>query len=198
MPPIFRMASVEDAAGILEVYAPYISNTSITFEYDIPSLDAFRKRVEKTLEMYPYLVCEENGIILGYAYAGPHRTRAAFGWNAELSVYIRPEAQRRGIATALCRCIIEILLQMGFYHLYSHITIPNPGSMALHKVLGFVEEGRLFRTGFKLGGWRDMAVLSLQLTPLPQVPEAVRPWTALSEETIAGILEKNQKLLRGR
>ena len=196
MPPVLRMASIEDAAGILEVYAPYILNTSITFEYEVPPIEEFKKRIEGILKKYPYLVCEENGTILGYAYAGPYRTRAAFGWDAELSVYIRPEAQRRGIATVLCRCIIEILREMGCYHLYSHITIPNSGSLALHKALGFVEEGRLSRTGFKLGSWHDMAVLSLQLAPLPQTPDPVRPCSAEAQSAIADILEQNKKFLR--
>ena len=98
-----RIASIGDAEAILAVYAPYVRNTAITFEYDVPEIGSFRSRIEETLENYPYLVAEENGKIVGYAYAGVLRERAAYQHIAEMSVYVDQECRRRGIGQALYR-----------------------------------------------------------------------------------------------
>ncbi|MGI5856321.1 MAG: GNAT family N-acetyltransferase [Candidatus Merdivicinus sp.] len=190
MPPILRSASLSDAAGILDVYAPYIRDTAITFEYTVPSLPEFRQRIQTIQQRFPYLVCEEDGQLLGYAYASSHHERAAYAWNAELSIYVRPQCQRRGIAGALCRSVIEILRLLGYRSLYSRITIPNPASLALHRSLGFREEGRYTATGFKLGQWRDMAKLSLVLAPRQGEPEPVRPVSALSPDLVGEIFAR--------
>ena len=196
MPPILRYASPADAAGILDIYAPYIRDTAITFEYTVPSLPEFQQRIQMIQKRFPYFVCEEDHQLLGYAYASSHHERAAYAWNAELSVYVRLQCQRRGIAGALCRSVIEALRLLGYRSLYSRITVPNPASLALHHSLGFQEEGRYAATGFKLGQWRDMAELSLILAPRQGEPEPVRPISALSPEQIWEIFARQLPRIR--
>ena len=106
-----RLAAAADAGAILAVYAPYVQNTAITFEYDVPEPGAFRDRVAKTLKNYPYLVAEDGGRIVGYAYAGPFRLRAAYQHTAEMSIYIDGRYRQRGIGGALYRELEERLIR---------------------------------------------------------------------------------------
>lgn len=175
-----RFASAEDAEAILEIYAPYIKNTYVTFEYEVPSVDSFRERIEGIIKKYPWLVYEENGKILGYAYAGPDRTRAAYQWTCESSIYISEEAKGRGIGTALYDELFKILKKQNFCICYALIVDDNVSSIEMHiKKYGFTEAGHLRNTGYKHGAWHGIIELEKILNPQVVPPKPVIPITEL-------------------
>ena len=160
---IIRSATPDDAAEILDIYAPYVRDTAITFEYDVPSLDEFRQRIAGTLLKYPYLAAVYNGRIVGYAYAGPFKTRAAYDWAAELTIYLAPSAQGKGVGRMLYAALEEALRKMGILNLYACIGYPHiedeyltRNSAEFHAHLGFEKVGEFHRCGFKFGRWYDM------------------------------------------
>ena len=109
-----RLARPSDASTLLAIYAPYVENTAITFEYEVPTIEDFANRIEKTLEKYPYLVAEEDGLILGYAYASTYYARAAYDWAVELSVYVSQDARGKGVGSKLYDKLEDLLEQMGY------------------------------------------------------------------------------------
>lgn len=165
-----RKATTADAEGILAVYAPYILNTTITYEYEIPTVEEFQERIRKITEFYPYLVCEDEGEIVGYAYASQHMERAAFRWGAEISIYIKKEYHGNGIAAKLYEQIIDILYRQGVYKVYALIDSPNEKSEHFHIKRGFKEIGCLPHTAYKLGKWCDMKYYEKVLRECEGVP----------------------------
>ncbi len=160
---VIRDATLEDASRILEIYSYYIENTAITFEYDVPSVEAFRDRMSETMKRYPYLVIEADGMVQGYAYAGPFKGRAAYDWSCELTVYLDRQAQKRGFGQALYVALEEKLKQMGMLNLYACIGYPETedeyltrNSADFHAYLGFREVGRFHQCGYKFQRWYDM------------------------------------------
>ena len=151
-----REAVPGDAPALLDIYAPYIRDTVITFEYDVPTAEKFAARIEETAAAHPYLVCERDGQIIGYAYAHRIRERAAYDWAAELSIYLAPEAQGQGVGTALYRCLIDLLEQQRLRILYGCVTLPNEKSQKLHEKLGFSLVGVWHGSGWKFDGWHDV------------------------------------------
>ena len=131
---VIRMAEVTDAPALLALYRPYIAAT-ITFEYEVPTVEEFARRIAHTREAYPYLLCEEEGRVLGYAYAHRARERAAYQWDAELSVYVSGEAHGRGIGRALYAALMELVEAQGVRNFYGVITGENPRSIRFHEEL---------------------------------------------------------------
>jgi phosphinothricin acetyltransferase len=127
---MIRLATPHDAAGIQAIYAPVVRETAISFEWDPPSVEDMRQRLGNTLEGMPWLVCEHRGEILGYAYASPHRVRAAYQWSVDVSVYIHAQARRSGVGRGLYRSLFALLTLQGFYHAYAGIMPPNPHTTA--------------------------------------------------------------------
>ena len=171
VPLEIRRAELEDAAELLSIYAPYVEESWVTFECVPPTVEEFRRRMEKFSRHYPYLVCCRAGEILGYAYAHRHMEREAYQWNAELTVYVRRGREGLGIGTALYGALIPKLREMGLVNLYGVLGLPNPGSEALHRRFGFTRQGLYPRMGFKLGEWPDVAQYGLRLTPPDRPPE---------------------------
>lgn len=136
--------------------APYVRDTVITFEQTVPTVAAFAARIEQIAAVYPYLVYERDGAIGGYAYAHALRERQAFGWAAELSIYLAPTAQGRGVGTVLYRCLLALLEKQGLRRLYGCVTLPNARSERLHDRLGFARVGVWQDVGWKKGGWHDV------------------------------------------
>ncbi|MGI5895927.1 MAG: GNAT family N-acetyltransferase [Oscillospiraceae bacterium] len=153
-----RFAAESDAEALLEIYAPYVRETAITFELEAPGREEFAERIRTFGEDYPYLVCQVDGKMMGYAYAHRMQERAAYQWNAELSVYLAPEAAGKGMGTALYRALIELLALQGVQNVYGLVTVPNAASEALHARMGFAAAGAYRRTGYKLGQWRDVLI----------------------------------------
>ena len=145
-----------DAADILAIYAPYIEKTAITFETCVPSLAEFTKRIEGIAEQFPYLLLEMDGELVGYAYAHRQAERAAFGWNAELSIYLKEDFAGRGLGRPLYRLLEELLQMQGYINFYGVITDSNAGSIALHEKMGYRIVGRHERTGYKFGAWHGV------------------------------------------
>jgi phosphinothricin acetyltransferase len=188
-----RFATNDDTPIILDVYAPFITDTVITFEYEIPSLDEFSSRIETIQQQLPYLVAEEEGRILGYAYASKHRDRIAYQWSVDISVYIHPEGHRQGIGRQLYTTLLALLREQGYYNVYAGITIPNPKSEGFHRSMGFEPVGVYTNVGYKFGHWHSVIWLSLILQPYSPTPTPPLPITALSAETVRPILSATSK-----
>lgn len=151
-----RMANVEDAKELLAIYAPYVEETSISFEYVVPSVEEFKKRIENTLKNYPYIVAETDGKILGYAYASRFKERAAYTWGVETSIYVKRDNRQGGIGRILYETLEEILMKQNVLNINACITYPNPDSIAFHERMGFKKTAHFHKCGYKLGEWHDM------------------------------------------
>jgi phosphinothricin acetyltransferase len=165
-----RFAVEADVPAILDIYAPFVRDTAITFEYEVPSLPAFQERFQSVSTQYPWLVAATKTQVLGYAYATRFRERAAYQWCCECSVYIHPEARRQGLATQLYRGLFQELRRCGLINVYAVITLPNPESVALHEHMGFEAVGILRKSGFKHGNWHDVLLMELFLEKHPANP----------------------------
>ena len=156
MPGItLRMARPEDAGGMLAVYAPYVEHSTASWEYEAPSLAEFSGRLREHLDTgFPWLLAEEDGAVLGYAYAGRFAARRGYDWDAEVTVYLSAAAHRRHAATALYTALLALLRRQGYVNCFALITHPNPASAAFHERMGFAEAARLPHAGYKDGrGW---------------------------------------------
>ncbi len=184
-----RMAQTADAEALVAIYGQYI-DTPITFEYQLPAVDEFATRIADILVEYPYLVAEEQGRLLGYAYAHRQMAREAYQWNAELSVYLDQNAISQGIGTKLYQALEEILKLQGVRTVYGGVTIPNEKSQRLHLGRGFKSLGVYHNTGYKCGSWHDVEWFEKQLLPYDAEPQPVRPITVVAAESISEILTR--------
>lgn len=169
-----RLAEPGDAAAMAAIYAPIVRDTAITFETTAPDTAAFERRIQATLPRFPWFVLEVAGVVQGYAYAGPHRTRAAYAWSVETSVYVAAPARGQGVGRRLYATLLEELTAQGFGMAHGGVTVPNPASIGLHRALGFEEVGVYRRVGFKAGRWHDVWWGARPLER-PSAPEAPRP-----------------------
>ena len=156
-----RFAAPSDAAKLVEIYRPYVENTTVTFEYDVPSEDEFAARIRAFSTEFPFIVCELDGEAVGYAYAHKYGERFSFRFCAELSVYIAEDFRGKGIGRLLYGALIELLWLQGYKNLYALVAAPNPASFALHDAFGFKEVGRANGVGYKFGKWIDLVTLEL-------------------------------------
>lgn len=194
-----RMAVDDDIRAILNIYKPYVEGTAITFEYAVPSLDEFTNRFHSIIKQYPWLVCEIDGEIAGYAYAAPVFERMAYQWNTELSIYLAPEFHKRKIGTALYYCLFDLLSLQGYYKLISIITSANQISINLHKTLGFTEFALFKNTGYKFGKWYDVTWLEKDIrnfTGDVVAPLSIHEISAHTIETICTKYEKRILLIK--
>lgn len=156
-----RLAKSSDAAALLAIYTPYVENTAITFEYDVPTIEDFANRIEKTLDKYPYLLAEEEGTIVGYA--STYYARAAYDWAAELSVYVSQDARGKGVGSRLYDALEEMLEQMGYIHFLACISLPNEASLAFHSQRGYQQVAHFPKIGYKFERWHDIVWLQKSL-----------------------------------
>ncbi len=176
-----RVATENDAAGIQAIYAPIVAHSSISFEIEAPTISEIQARIHKTLVQYPWIVCELNQKIIGYAYGSAFRLRPAYQWSAEVSVYVDSEFYGRGIGKSLYKSLFELLKIQGYYIAVGGITLPNKGSVAIHKSLGFKPVAVFNSIGFKLGAWHDIGFWQLELKPHILNPTAPIPLSQLAE-----------------
>lgn len=153
---IIRPVTAEDTAELVSIYAPYVRETAVTYEYEVPSVAEFCERIMRTTEKYPYLAAVENGIILGYAYASAFHPRAAFHWAAEVTVYLKKEAHGRGIGRMLYAALEDGLKKQNVQTAIALIADPNPESVAFHEKMGYRVAGKLTNCAYKLGQWRGL------------------------------------------
>lgn len=151
MKKTIRLVNEKDASDILAIYAPIVRETTISFELEPPSEVEFQQRIASYQRQRPWLVCEINSEVAGYAYASPHRTRAAYQWSVESSVYVGVNYRRKGIAKALYATLFQLLQLQGFYNVIAGIALPNQPSIAVHEAVGFSPVGVFHRVGYKFG-----------------------------------------------
>lgn len=171
MPTIIRLAAESDAQQIHAIYAPVVLETPISFEYDIPSVDDMRGRIhDKLTHGYPWLVAERDGLVLGYAYGGRWRDRAAYQWTVEVTVYVHSDYQRFGVGRGLYVALLNVLRLQGFVMAVAGITLPNEGSVRVHEAVGFKPVGGYHHVGYKFGRWHDVGWWECPIQPLPPEP----------------------------
>ena len=178
---MIRIAQETDVPQILAIYAPYILSSTHTFEYDVPTEAEFLERFRRITAQFPWLVWEENGQILGYAYGSAPFERAAFGWCAESSIYLRPEVRGRGIGKKLNTALEKILTRQGYQLLYAIITAENTSSIAFHQHLGYTFLARFDRCGYKFGRWLGIVWLQKPLNFVDIPTSAPIPWIDIGE-----------------
>lgn len=163
-----------DADAVAAIYRPAVLTSPASFEEEPPTADEMAGRMRSTLERLPWLVAEVEGVVVGYAYAGPHRARAGYRWSADVSVYVDPARQGQGIGRALYLELFEMLRRLGYVNAYAGITLPNPASVRLHEGMGMRRVALYPRVGYKLGAWHDVAWYGVRLAdPHGRPPEPV-------------------------
>jgi phosphinothricin acetyltransferase len=165
-----RMADASDGAATSAVYGPYVSDAVTSFELEPPSAAEMAQRIESVLAWAPWLVCEDEGGVIGYAYASRHRDRAAYQWSVDVAVYIDGRHHRRGVGRALYGALLPLLRLQGFYVAHAGVTLPNAGSVGLHESFGFRPVGVFPAVGWKFGAWRDVGWWQLPLQARPETP----------------------------
>jgi len=152
-----RDVTIEDAVQLLEIYAPLVEQTACSFELVPPSVEELSSRIEKYSKSHAWLVAEDAGQVVGYAYATPHRAREAYERSVETSVYVDAEHRGEGVGRELYARLFERLDTIGFHMAFAGIALPNDASVALHKVVGFKPIGIFHQVGFKFGSWHDVS-----------------------------------------
>ena len=185
-----RKARVTDGGALAAIYKHYVENTAITFEYIAPSAEEFASRIAHKTEKYPFIVAEEDGRPVGYAYASDYRERAAYSWDVETSVYVDVDHRGQGIGKRLYAALEEILKLQNVVNLYACITYPNPPSIKMHEAMGFQHAGRFRGAGFKMGEWHDVCWLEKHIS-FPSEPLPVVPYPKLDADTVNVILQNN-------
>ena len=180
---MIRLATPKDAKGILEIYTPYIINTSFTFEAEIPAEKEFAERIINYLDNWPWVVCEIDGVIAGYAYGAKYRERVGYQWCVESSIYIHDEYMRKGIAKSLYGALVDLLKLQGYRNVYAVINLPNDRSVRFHESCGFKWFANYENVGYKLGKWKTVGWWQLIINEYNDEP---LPPTKFS------MLEKNQ------
>lgn len=192
-----RLITLNDTKAALDVYTPYVEKTSYTFEYVPPTIEQFTEKIKKITAQYPWLVCEYNGKIVGYAYGSTHRDRTAYQWSPESTVYVAEDFHRLGIARILYEALFEMLKLQGFHNVYAGVLSTNEGSRKLHTSMGFYEVGLFNRVGYKLGQWHDNMWYQLHLgEPVlePHTPKVVTEF--INTQAFNDILDKANKQVR--
>ncbi len=186
--PTIRLATTADCEALANIYKPYVEATAITFEVVPPDGEEFAHRIAKTMENYPYLVAEEEGKVIGYAYASRYRERAAFAWDAELSVYIAEGHHGKGLGTRFYAALEAILKLQNAVNLYAAVTADNPASVAFHESFGFDRIGLFRNAGFKNGAWHDVLWFEKQIGDLAVPPKDFISFKKLDRESVNAII----------
>jgi len=222
-----RIADGDDAEAIAAIYAPFVTDTIISFETAPPSADEMRRRIESSIERFPWLVCARGDTaamchcpsgsaddaalchrsasgaddtpraVLGYAYASAYRSREAYQWSAECSVYVDPPHQGHGIGRALYASLFAVLAAQGYRNVYAGLARPNPASGSFHRTCGFEPIGVYRNVGFKNGQWHDVAWMALRLGAANTAPTPIRPFAELGrDESIERLLATGERCLQ--
>jgi len=167
---MIRRCTADDAVALAAIYDPIVANTIISFEEIPPGPDEMRRRITSAGDLFPWLVFERSGYLGGYAYASPHRTRAAYRWSVDVSAYVGAEARRQGIARRLYAELLRILTAQGYCSAFAGMTLPNEPSRRLHESVGFTAVGVYHAVGFKRGAWHDVMWFERRLRPVTEPP----------------------------
>jgi phosphinothricin acetyltransferase len=186
---LYRMAHAGDAAAIAAIYAPYATDTVITFETEAPDTDEMRARIASIGRRYPWLVAEFGGELVGYAYASEYRTRKAYRWSIDVGVYLATAAHRKGIGRGLYARLFALLRAQGYVNAYGIITLPNAASVGLHEAMGFEPIGTYRHVGYKHGAWLDVGWWHLALTSPPLPPREPVAFPDLDAAIVERVLD---------
>lgn len=176
---VIEIAKPKDVEKILNIYKPYILNTAITFECEVPSIEEFRQRIINTLKNYPYLVAKIDDVIVGYAYTSAFKNRAAYNWAVETSVYVDVEHHNMGIGKALYQKLENISKKQNILNMNACIAVPDKGSVSFHQHMGYVQVAYFHQCGYKLGKWYDMVWMEKMLGEHKVEPETFIPFSKL-------------------
>ena len=176
---MIRIATEADVPEILAIYAPYIENTTITFEYNVPTEAEFLQRFRDITAQFPWLVWEEEGKVLGYAYGSAPFARDAYRWCAEDSIYLSPEAQGRGIGTKLCTALEKVLFYQGYRRIYALITAENESSIRFHQKMGYETTAEFPNCGFKFNRWLGLIWMEKRIKTVYSPSTFPKPWPAI-------------------
>lgn len=186
-----RAVTPDDARQLLDIYTPYVEKTAISFEYDVPTLEEFQRRIRKTLQKYPYITAEKDGELLGYAYTGPFVGRAAYDWAVETSIYLREGCRRMGIGKMLYAKIEEISRLQNILSLNACIGYPeiedehlNKNSVQFHAHIGFEMVGEFHKCGYKFGTWYNMVWMEKMIADHPAEPAPVIAFSRLDQTSL--------------
>ena len=171
---LIRLATPDDGPAIADIYRPSVTHSVTSFELDPPGGAEMARRVARIMEYTPWLVCERDAAVLGYAYASAHRDRPAYRWSVDVSVYVHGDARRLGVARALYGSLFAALVVQGFRNAYAGITLPNAASVALHTSVGFTPVGVYRGVGYKHGAWHDVGWFEHPLAPRIAEPPSPR------------------------
>lgn len=177
-----RIARRSDAAAVRDVYAPFCESSAVTFEESPPSEAEMADRIGSTLETHPWLVCEVEGAVVGYAYAGRLRNRRAYEWVVELSVYVAESARRSGVGRALYESLFATLERQGFLEAYAVTTLPNPSTVRFHERLGFERVVDFPAMGYTQGEWHDVCWWRRSIAEKSAAPDQPTPFSTLRED----------------
>ena len=188
-----RAAAPEDAEQLLEIYTPFVisedsSLSNVSFELAAPDVEEFRQRIQDISKQFPYLVGEVNGQILGYVYCHPYRERLAYQWAVEVTIYLAPAGQGKGLGRLLYETMEKLLCLQGVTMAYSCITVGNDHSIKMHEALGYRLIGTFTNSGYKNGQWLDTVWLEKQLQPCPKQPDNIKSWRELDPDAVAAVL----------
>ena len=186
---VFRFATEKDAEEILKIYEPYVEKTTITFEYEVPSAEEFKGRIREILKEYPYIICEYENEIVGYAYAHRIWSRAAYQWDAELSVYTDGNYAGNGIGKKLYKILIEILKLQNVVNVYALVTYPNENSEKLHNYFGFKKVAFFENSGYKFEKWVGVTWFEKAISEYPKNPKPIKKVSEIDEVKLKQILE---------
>lgn len=190
-----RLAKPDDAEKLLEIYAPFVSSSDrtlsdVSFEYEVPSVEEFTERIKNISADYPYIVCEHEGRLLGYVYAHPYIQRAAYQWGAEVTIYLAPEGQGRGLGKVMYAALEALLRLQGIVVTYACITASNEHSVKMHEACGYKIIGTFNNTGFKHDHWLDMVWMEKVIAEHPKQPELIKKIGKLPSEAVAEVLQE--------
>ena len=192
-----RLAESSDAPRIRAIYAPVVEETAISFESDPPTTAELRERVESTLPARPWLVCEAEGTVVGYAAASAFKDRDAYRWAVDVSVYVDADYRRRGVGRGLYESLLTLLERQGFCSAHAVIALPNPASVGLHESVGFERVGVHEAVGYKHGEWHDVGRWERSLRNRPANPDEPVPVASLGDETLEAAFEAGAALVDG-
>lgn len=185
-----RLADPADAAAIRAIYAPHVAESAVSFETEVPSVETMAQRIRERLPTHPWLVAELDGKFAGYAYASPHRERAAYAWSCEVTAYVAKHAHGRGIGKRLYTALCTLLKMQHYVNAFGIITLPNPASVALHEACDFRHAATFIHAGYKCGAWHDVGWWQRELQPAASAPSRPIAFASLPSDAIRAVLNE--------
>lgn len=194
-PYIIRLGRQSDCDEIAAIYAPYVTDSVVSFEEVAPDGEEMWRRMQESLKRHVWLVCEGEDGVMGFAYAGVHRQRKAYQWVTEVSIYVHPDHRKRGLATALYYALHDILGKQGYVLTYAGMTLPNPPSKGFHESFGYKQFAEYENSGYKFGNWHSTGWWKRPLRELPNPPEEIRTVEQIDREWLEETFRKAEKWL---